>query len=195
MKSVETILATDFGSITVRLFRCGTESCLVIESSKSAEIPTVRIHCACLFGEALHSLLCDCRQQLDAAIQLIQSNGGVIVYLEQEGRGLGMADKIRAMEMERLEGVSTVEAFRALGFAPDVRNYELAIAAMKATVMGRKVKVITNNPQKLRAIELGGFEIVERIEPPLKVSAITVAAVRAKQKALGHIECNNFIEE
>jgi GTP cyclohydrolase II len=194
MKIVRTTLATEFGIFDIARFRDAEgESCLVIAAQRPSTIPIVRIHCACFFGEALHSLHCECRQQWEAALRMIQTEGGLIIYLEQEGRGIGLDEKIRAMEIERSNKISTAEAFQMLGYPPDTRNYNLAISAIKTSGMGQRFRVITNNPHKIKALEDAGFEIVERIEPALEVSPVTAKAVREKQRALKHILYKNFI--
>src|SRR3954447_21653750 len=166
--SATTILETRDGRFLSSFFETRSgDQCLVLRTrhiGKSKTAPIIRIQSACLFGEAFHSEECDCRQQLDASLELIASAGGVIIYLFQEGRGIGLCEKIVAMEIERVDGLNTAEAFAKLGYAQDIRTYVTAIEALKAIEMGSKLRVISNNPFKLKALEDGGYEIVERIE-------------------------------
>lgn len=185
-----TIIRSLYGMLSINLYdvREGGH-CLVISTGNKAlpDEPIIRIHSSCLFGEILHSELCECQYQLQAALRLISEQGGLLIYLFQEGRGTGLANKIRAMEVERLEHLGTDEAFRHLGFAPDPRKYDLAIAAMKCFRVPRRIRFISNNPCKIAAIEEAGFSISERIEPELVVTAPLAQAMLRKQASLGHI--------
>lgn len=169
------------------------ESCMAVTRGLDAPGPhTVRIHSACLFGESFGSLECDCRAQLDAAVHEVRERGGAILYMFQEGRGIGLAKKILAMQLQRMHRVTTREAFESLGFAPDPRRYDAAIAAMRSVGVSRQVRLITNNPNKIRAVEDGGYEIVERVEPTLRLGPATATFVKEKELALGHIAYRNI---
>ncbi len=136
---------------------------LVMGNPAQADAPLVRVHSECLTGDALFSQRCDCGPQLEAAMQRIGEVGeGVIVYLRQEGRGIGLLNKIRAYALQDEEGADTVEANEALGFAPDARDYGVA-AAMLESVGVTRLRLMTNNPSKVAGLEAAGIEVVERL--------------------------------
>jgi GTP cyclohydrolase II len=144
-----------------------------------------RVHSECWTGETLGSLKCDCRAQLDAALEAISKAGrGVIVYLRQEGRGIGLGNKIRAYALQN-EGKDTVEANQALGFLPDLRSYEIA-----ANILGdlgvRSVALMTNNPDKLAQLEQAGLTVVERVPHWVSVGQHNQDYLAVKRAKLGH---------
>ena len=189
----ETRIRNPFGVFRLRYH--GSEdanACLSYRRSWRHRDPIVRIHSACLLGESLHSLECDCRPQLDASLRLIGEQGGALIYLFQEGRGIGVCGKILAMELERVTGLDTVEAFRLLECDADPRVYDNAIQAMRDLALPHNIRLITNNPDKLSAVQLGGFNVVERLEPRLEVTSHTSGCMRKKEKALGHIPYSNI---
>jgi len=144
-----------------------------------------RVHSECWTGETLGSLKCDCRGQLDAALTAIsQANRGVIVYLRQEGRGIGLGNKIRAYALQNA-GKDTVEANEALGFDPDLRSYELAAAILRDLEV-RSVALMTNNPDKLRALEQAGVPVVERVPHWVSESQHNQSYLAVKRAKLGH---------
>jgi GTP cyclohydrolase II len=191
-KAVATVIETRYGVLEVQLEANGDDSCLVVRARSMIKGTFVRIHSACLFGEVLHSELCECQHQLDSALQIISREGGYLFYMFQEGRGLGLYEKIRAMEVERSKGISTAEAFRQIGYPDDVRDYGKAIKAMKKIGVPREIKFMTNNPNKLSVVQAAGYIISERLEPVLVVSAALAALIRRKQEALGHIPYANL---
>lgn len=187
-----TLLETDFGQFQVELHQISgapdpvlTLACALREDPDW--IPTVRVHSACLFAEGFRSQLCECRGQLDGSMAQIARHGGVIVYMFQEGRGIGLCDKLLAMELERVNGISTAEAFRALNHEPDPRSYHAAMTALRTQIRGNRIRLVTNNPAKIEAVLTAGFEIHERIEVPLTLTHRTAQIVRAKQRSLGHL--------
>ncbi len=144
-----------------------------------------RVHSECWTGETLHSLKCDCREQLDRAIAAIVAEGrGVVVYLRQEGRGIGLGNKIRAYALQE-KGSDTVEANLALGFAADLRSYELA-ATMLADLGVRSVALMTNNPDKTAGLEGQGVRVLRRVPHWGTTQPHNRAYLEAKQKKLGH---------
>src|SRR3954469_22883231 len=162
----EARLPTEHGEFRIVGYRSATtgeEYVALVKGELSADTPTlVRIHSQCLTGDVLHSLRCDCGRQLEAAFEFVELEGrGVIVYQQQEGRGIGIVNKIRAYAMQDA-GLDTVEANVALGFAADARSYD-ECAAIFCDLGLRKLRVMSNNPEKLRALEDAGFEIVERV--------------------------------
>ena len=148
--------------------------------------PLVRIHSQCLTGDVFHSLRCDCRAQLELAIDQVVAEGrGLIIYENQEGRGIGLMNKLRAYELQD-QGFDTVEANEQLGFEADLRNYSVPAAVLKWFGVSQ-VRLLSNNPDKIAALEAAGVKVVERapiIVPPL---ATTAEYLRTKKEKLGHL--------
>jgi 3,4-dihydroxy 2-butanone 4-phosphate synthase/GTP cyclohydrolase II len=146
----------------------------------------VRVHSECLTGDVFHSLRCDCGEQLDAALRLIEREGtGVLLYMAQEGRGIGLLNKLRAYELQE-RGRDTVEANVELGFAPDLRDY--GIGAQILVDLGlTSIRIMTNNPRKLVGLEGYGLTISERVPLEVMPSRTNVRYLRAKKEKLGHI--------
>lgn len=148
--------------------------------------PLVRVHSECLTGDALFSLRCDCGFQLEHALQRIASEKrGALVYLRQEGRGIGLANKIRAYELQD-RGADTVEANAHLGFGPDLRDYRLAIDILKYLGVQR-LRLLTNNPRKLNAITEGGLNVVERVPIECGRNPHNEDYLMTKAGKLGHL--------
>lgn len=162
----EARLPTQWGEFRIHGFEdvLGSEHvALVMGEPAQAEAPLVRVHSECLTGDALFSQRCDCGPQLEAAMKRIGEAGeGVVVYLRQEGRGIGLLNKIRAYGVQDREGADTVEANEALGFAPDARDYGVAAAMLLALGVDR-LRLMTNNPQKVLGLEAAGIRVVERL--------------------------------
>jgi GTP cyclohydrolase II len=148
--------------------------------------PLVRIHSQCLTGDVFHSLRCDCRSQLELAMdQIAGEKRGLLVYEYQEGRGIGLMNKIRAYELQDL-GLDTVEANEHLGFKADLRDYALPVEILHHFGITR-VRLLSNNPEKVSALENSGIKVVERapiIIPPL---ATTATYLKTKREKLGHL--------
>lgn len=148
--------------------------------------PLVRIHSQCLTGDVFHSLRCDCRAQLELALdQIAQEGRGLIIYENQEGRGIGLMNKLRAYELQD-QGFDTVEANEKLGFKADLRDYALTAAIIK-WFGADKVRLLSNNPDKIAALEAAGVRVVERapiVVPPLETTA---EYLRIKKEKLGHL--------
>jgi len=148
--------------------------------------PLVRIHSQCLTGDVFHSLRCDCRAQLELALDRIAQEGrGLIIYENQEGRGIGLMNKLRAYELQD-QGLDTVEANEKLGFEADLRDYALTAAIIK-WFGADKVRLLSNNPDKVAALEAAGVHVVERA--PIIVPALETTAeyLRIKKEKLGHL--------
>ena len=144
-----------------------------------------RVHSECWTGETLHSLKCDCREQLDTAIEAIQARGrGVVVYLRQEGRGIGLGNKIRAYALQA-KGADTVDANLELGFVADARSYDLA-AKMLADLGVRSVALMTNNPDKMAGLERAGVGVLRRVPHWGTSQEHNRAYLEVKQSKLGH---------
>jgi 3,4-dihydroxy 2-butanone 4-phosphate synthase/GTP cyclohydrolase II len=144
----------------------------------------VRLHSECLTGDVLGSARCDCGEQLQLALEKISQRGGVLLYLSQEGRGIGLANKIKAYALQD-QGLDTVEANRQLGFADDLRSYDFAAQVLKALSI-KQVKLLTNNPRKLKALENYGFA-VEREALETQPVACNGHYLKTKQEKLGHL--------
>ena len=146
----------------------------------------VRVHSECLTGDIFHSLRCDCGNQLDAAIEAINNNrSGIIVYLRQEGRGIGLKHKIKAYKLQE-EGMDTVEANKELGFEPDLRDYGVGAQILKDLGVS-KLSVLTNNPKKLIGLEGHGLKIMKRIPIVIKPGNENEQYLNTKKNKMGHI--------
>ena len=153
---------------------------------RSSEPVLVRVHSECLTGDIFHSMRCDCGDQLDSALDLIESEGsGIIVYLRQEGRGIGLKHKIRAYKLQE-RGLDTVEANQELGFKPDLRDYGVGAQILK-DLGARKLAVLTNNPKKLIGLEGHGLEITSRIPIVIEKNKDNANYLDTKEKKLGHL--------
>ncbi|MGA9426523.1 MAG: GTP cyclohydrolase II [Terracidiphilus sp.] len=149
-------------------------------------VPLVRIHSQCLTGDVFGSLRCDCRLQLEMALGKIAAEGaGILLYEQQEGRGIGLMAKLRAYELQD-KGLDTVEANVELGFAPDCRAYELPAEVLKKLGVGA-VRLMTNNPEKVAALEAAGIEVTERVSAEVEAQDTFAAYLKTKQEKMGHI--------
>src|SRR5262245_44835628 len=147
--------------------------------------PLVRIHSQCFTGEVLGSLRCDCGEQLDLAMQAIAAAGsGLLIYEHQEGRGIGLMAKLNAYSLQD-KGLDTVEANHALGFAADYRDFSLPAAILNQLGVNR-VRLLSNNPDKSRALAAAGIEVVSRIPCEAVANTHSLAYLRAKKEKLGH---------
>ena len=148
--------------------------------------PIVRIHSQCLTGDVFHSLRCDCRQQLELALATIADAGtGILLYEQQEGRGIGLMAKLRAYELQD-KGLDTIEANLELGYEADCRHFELPAAILKE--MGVKsVRLITNNPEKVEALEQAGIQVVERISAEVPTHPTNERYLATKREKMGHL--------
>jgi GTP cyclohydrolase II len=151
-----------------------------------AEAPIVRIHSQCLTGDVFHSLRCDCRQQLELALATIAEAGaGILLYEKQEGRGIGLMAKLQAYELQD-QGMDTIEANLELGYQADCREYELPAAILKLLGVER-VRLITNNPEKVAALEAVGIVVVERISAEVAPEPTFEKYLKTKQDKMGHL--------
>ena len=183
-------LPTSIGDFKIAGYRSLTsteEFVVLFKGEMRTDIPTlVRIHSQCLTGDVFGSIKCDCGPQLEEAMRLIEQEGrGAIVYQQQEGRGIGIINKIRAYALQD-EGADTVEANEKLGFAIDARQYQQC-AEILFDLGLCKVRVMSNNPDKLKALEDAGLQIVERV--PIEVESKEPAAhyLRTKKEKMGHL--------
>lgn len=148
--------------------------------------PIVRIHSQCLTGDVFHSLRCDCRQQLELALATISEAGsGIVLYENQEGRGIGLMAKLQAYELQD-RGRDTIEANLELGYAADCRHFELPAQILK--LMGiPAVRLITNNPEKVDALESAGIQVIERIQADVPPEPASEGYLKVKREKMGHL--------
>ncbi len=150
------------------------------------EPPIVRIHSQCLTGDVFHSLRCDCRQQLELALGLISEAGsGILLYEQQEGRGIGLMAKLRAYELQD-QGRDTIEANLELGYKADCRHYELPAEILRQLGL-TAVRLITNNPEKVEALELAGITVTERISAEVPSVPTNELYLQTKREKMGHL--------
>ncbi len=184
-------LPTAFGDFEVRAFRStldGAEHLALVRADGALRDPAlVRVHSECLTGDALGSLRCDCGAQLQAALrQIAESGNGVLVYMRRhEGRGIGLANKVRAYSLQD-KGLDTVEANRHLGFQPDLRHYGTGAQILRSLGV-RRIRLLTNNPRKVVGLDGYGLEIVERIAIQTRETSENRAYLTTKRDKLGHL--------
>ena len=189
--AVETRLPTRFGEFRLRAYENDlddlTHLALLMGNPEGKEEVLVRVHSACLTGDALHSMRCDCGEQLQAAFARVASEGeGVIVYMQQEGRGIGLLNKMKAYHLQDSEGLDTVEANQRLGLAPDLRDYGIGALILKELGL-RRIRLLTNNLTKV--VGLGGFglEITERVPIEVEPNGHNERYLRTKHEKLNHV--------
>jgi GTP cyclohydrolase II len=159
---------------------------LVHGNNKGKSAPLVRIHSQCLTGDVLASLRCDCRAQLELSLKKIAKAGsGILLYLPQEGRGIGLMNKLRAYQLQD-GGMDTVEANEKLGFAADARDYDFCGQVLKRLGV-KKIRLLSNNPEKVRQLEAAGIQVVERVPCQPRISKISRAYLQTKKDKMGHI--------
>jgi GTP cyclohydrolase II len=191
LKVAEADFPSRFGNFRIFGFEAqyasGVEESVVLQmGDTSGDPPLVRIHSQCLTGDVFHSLRCDCRAQLELALYRIGEEGrGLLIYEHQEGRGIGLMNKLRAYELQD-GGADTVEANEQLGFKADLRLYELPGAILNYFGVTR-VRLLSNNPEKIQALERAGIEVVERVPCQVPPIATTEDYLRTKKEKLGHL--------
>ena len=182
-------LPTSFGRFTVFGItgRKASEEAVAIQHGRlRGKAPLVRVHSQCLTGDVFTSERCDCRAQLEFSLrQIAKEPAGVLLYLPQEGRGIGLINKLKAYQLQDA-GLDTVQANRKLGFAADSRDYEFAAEALKALGI-RKLRLLSNNPDKVQQLESAGIRVVERVPCRPRTSHHSKFYLRTKKNKLGHI--------
>jgi GTP cyclohydrolase II len=196
--SVEQLASANFptrwGRFRIYGFRAGAgtdgsrveEAVALVMGDIHSTPPLVRIHSQCLTGDVFHSLRCDCRQQLEMALGMIRDLGaGILIYEQQEGRGIGLMAKLQAYELQDT-GLDTVEANERLGFKADQRDFGLPGQILKSLGITR-VRLLSNNPDKVEALEHAGVEVVERVPCEVEPSPYAEEYLKTKKEKLGHL--------
>jgi GTP cyclohydrolase II len=183
-------LPTRYGRFTLYGFtgRAPQEEAVVLVRGKlnGKTAPLVRVHSQCLTGDVLASLRCDCRAQLELSLKKIgQATCGILLYLPQEGRGIGLMNKLRAYQLQD-GGMDTVEANHTLGFAADTRDYDFCGQILKQ-LGATKIRLLSNNPEKVRQLEQAGIRVVERVPCQPRVSKTSRSYLRTKKRKMGHL--------
>ncbi len=179
---------TRWGPFRILGFELDGETAVVLRApGRTRAAPLVRIHSQCLTGDVFGSLRCDCRQQLELALQMIAAEGeGLLIYEDKEGRGIGLMNKLLAYQLQD-RGADTVEANEQLGFAADHRDFALPAAILRALGIGA-VRLLSNNPDKIAALERAGIRVVERVPcAPEPASDFAREYLRVKKEKLGHL--------
>lgn len=162
------------------------EAVALIYGDITESAPIVRIHSQCLTGDVFHSLRCDCRQQLELALDTIAAHGaGMVIYEEQEGRGIGLMAKLRAYELQD-QGLDTIEANVRLGYRSDHRDFTLPAEILKLLAVPA-VRLITNNPEKVKALEEHGIRVTERLSAEVTANAPAEKYLQVKREKMGHL--------
>jgi GTP cyclohydrolase II len=183
-------LPTKFGRFAIYGFRGDGPNqevvALVRGKLTGKRAPLVRVHSQCLTGDVLTSQRCDCRAQLELALNKIgKAQAGVLLYLPQEGRGIGLMNKLRAYQLQD-RGMDTVEANESLGFAADARDYDFSAQVLKQ-LGATKIRLLSNNPEKVRQLENAGIRVVERVPCQPRISKISRAYLKTKKAKMGHL--------
>ena len=187
-KVSETELPTKYGKfklISYEDITGGIHLVLINGEIKGKQNVYVRVHSQCLTGDTFGSLRCDCGEQLENALKIISKNDGVLMYMPQEGRGIGLVNKLKSYELQD-KGLDTVEANIKLGFKPDLRDYGIG-AQMLVDIGVRKMRLMTNNPKKIIGLEGYGLKVVERVPVETKPHEKNIIYLKTKKKKLGHM--------
>ena len=176
-------LPSRFGNFNVQSFKEGQKEHLVISAKELSDAPIVRVHSECLTGDAIGSLKCDCRDQLEYGLKMANETGGMVIYLRQEGRDIGLLNKINAYALQD-KGFNTVEANHQLGFAADERTYEIVTFILNHYNI-KKIKLLTNNPDKINSIS--DIEIIERVPIVMESNIHNENYLDVKRDEMGHM--------
>jgi 3,4-dihydroxy 2-butanone 4-phosphate synthase / GTP cyclohydrolase II len=184
-KKAEAAIPTEFGSFKVIVYECENEHNVALVSGDIKNNGLVRVHSQCLTGDTFHSLRCDCNKQLEAAMKKIAKEGGIILYMQQEGRGIGLLNKIKAYALQE-QGMDTVQANEKLGFTADQRDYSLAADMLKDLGI-KDITLLTNNPHKVKGLEEAGIKVTKRISLQIASNEHSEAYLKTKKEKLGHL--------
>lgn len=189
-KVSEAQLPTQFGIWTIRIYESlldGSQHVALFQGHITDGPALVRVHSECFTGDVLGSLRCDCQGQLHAAMKMIQQEGsGVILYMRQEGRGIGLANKIKAYALQEEQGLDTVQANEALGFKPDLRDYGIGAQILHDLGLS-KLRLMTNNPRKIVGLEGYGLQVVERLPIVMPSNPVSAKYIQTKKEKFGHL--------
>src|ERR1700719_84993 len=188
--AAKAVLPTKFGKFSIYGFEGRgpqEEAVALVRGDLNGRVaPLVRVHSQCLTGDVLSSLRCDCRAQLELSMKKIsEAPSGILLYLPQEGRGIGLMNKLRAYELQD-EGMDTVEANESLGFAADARDYDFPAQILK-TLGATQIRLLSNNPEKVRQLDEAGIHVAERVPCQPRISKISRAYLQTKKKKMGHL--------
>lgn len=186
----QAVLPTRFGDFTIYGFKgrgpLDEAVALMRGNIRGKRAPLVRVHSQCLTGDVLMSLRCDCRAQLELSLKKIaQAPSGILLYLPQEGRGIGLMNKLRAYQLQD-GGMDTVEANESLGFAADARDYDFSADILKE-LGATRVRLLSNNPEKVRQLENAGIKVVERVPCQPRIAKLSRSYLRTKKSKMGHM--------
>ena len=186
----QAVLPTRFGEFTIYGFKgagaMDEAVALVRGNVRGRTAPLVRVHSQCLTGDVLMSLRCDCRAQLELSLrEIAKASSGVLLYLPQEGRGIGLMNKLRAYQLQD-GGMDTVEANESLGFAADARDYDFS-AGMLKKLGATRIRLLSNNPEKVRQLESAGIKVVERVPCQPRIAKLSRAYLQTKKSKMGHL--------
>ena len=180
-------LPTKYGKFKIKAYKDGNQEHLAIMSQdfETLDAPYVRIHSECLTGDTLGSLKCDCQNQLDLSLKFIAQQGGLVIYHRQEGRNIGLVNKVNAYALQD-QGRNTIQANLELGFGEDDRDYSI-VGHIFNDLGVKKLKLITNNPKKIQYVESLGIEIIERIPAITKSNEYNEKYIFTKKEQMGHL--------
>lgn len=189
-RQVQAFLPTDWGNFNILAYATSPDDltphvALVHDKLDVAKPVLVRIHSECMTGDLFHSRRCDCGEQLDKALELAAEQSGVVIYLRQEGRGIGLINKLKAYNLQDT-GFDTASANTHLGFDVDARQYDLAVEILHDLGI-RQIRLLTNNPLKIEAFENSGIEIISREPLIIEPKKENAAYLRTKRELMGHL--------
>ena len=189
-RQVEASLPTDWGNFNIIAYADSPDDptphvALVHEKCDTTQPVLIRIHSECMTGDIFHSRRCDCGEQLDKALELAAEQKGAVIYLRQEGRGIGLINKLKAYNLQD-QGLNTADANTHLGFEVDSRQYDLAVEILTDLGIGR-IHLLTNNPLKIEAIEHSDIEIISRVPLLIEPKKENQSYLKTKRELMGHL--------